>query len=119
MIVEPGHRAIAMPRRGVIVEPGRRTVVPARAAPGEPPLPPGAVPVTPAVEPVTTAVMPHGTDAGTRVAPEGAPRPAPFEETPLSPRSRYVRPFGRCAAPRADQGAVQVPSARVAVVHDA
>ncbi|GGU43943.1 hypothetical protein GCM10010259_38480 [Streptomyces daghestanicus] len=75
--------------------------------------------VTPAVEPVTTAVMPHGTDAGTRVTPEGAPCPAPFEETPLSPRSRYVRPFGRCAAPRADQGAVQVPSARVAVVHDA
>jgi hypothetical protein len=42
-----------------------------------------------------------------------------------SVRLRLVRvlwiraPVGRCAAPRAGEGAVEVPSARVAVVHDA
>ncbi|NGO44150.1 hypothetical protein G6048_18950 [Streptomyces sp. YC419] len=34
---------------------------------------------------------------------------------------RGVRPagFGRCAAPRTGEGAVEVPLARVAIVHDA
>ncbi|MPY59876.1 hypothetical protein FNH08_22725 [Streptomyces spongiae] len=39
---------------------------------------------------------------------------------PLGQRARVLPArFGRCAAPRASQGAIEVPLARVAVVHDA